>query len=657
MKTFQRFFLALFAAALFSISASGQQQRPITLQDLVSLNPFAGQAGVLAPDGRYFAVIERGQIALLPIGGGAAIPVTATQGAKSEVSWSQDSKKLAFVSQGQIWVVPVSGGEPVKLTDDPTGPGDPRGATDHLPKWNPNGKWILYESGRKGWNQLYVVSDDGKAEHLIASTEIYTGGDVIANSAPDRGDAVSSDRFAPNPAWSPDGTRISYTERSREFFSGKLNIVAFDQNSGTPTGSPRILYTARNDVGGAWAVNTAAWSPDSKTLAVVIQETGWDKVFLISAAGGKPRQLTTGKWEDETPVYAPNGKWIAIVSNRNLPEERHIWIVPVDGSAPWQLTHLDGVENDPQWSPDSSTIYFGRGTSLRAPVTYIASIRGENEPRPLRPLQPSIFEQAGLPTPEVAHFKGKDGLPLAGILYRPLGLKPGVRYPTVIWAHGGPEGQVTLSLSPWSLFLAQEGFLIFEPNFRGSTGYGERFRNLNVKDSGGGEINDIAAAVHYLVDEEFADPSRVGIGGGSHGGTVVANAVTKLPDTFAAGIEMFGVVDRALFLQYTNRNSKIRWETKMGGTPEQQPAVYRKANVLPDVDRIKTPLLIMHGEEDPQVPPQESIEFVAALKKAGKTYNYITYPNEGHGFRSPEHRLDSMQQELAFLQKYLHPEP
>jgi dipeptidyl aminopeptidase/acylaminoacyl peptidase len=94
----------------------------------------------------------------------------------------------------------------------------------------------------------------------------------------------------------------------------------------------------------------------------------------------------------------------------------------------------------------------------------------------------------------------------------------------------------------------------------------------------------------------------------------------------------------------------------MGGTPEEKPAVYRKANVLPDVKRIRTPLLIMHGEEDPQVPPQESVEFVAALKQAGKTYSYITYPNEGHGFRSPEHRLDSMQRELAFLQKYLKPE-
>ncbi len=134
----------------------------------------------------------------------------------------------------------------------------------------------------------------------------------------------------------------------------------------------------------------------------------------------------------------------------------------------------------------------------------------------------------------------------------------------MIWAHGGPEAQVLLSLSPWSLYLAQEGYVVLEPNFRGGTGYGERFRNSNVEDSGGGEINDIAAAVHYLVSAGITDPKRVAIGGGSHGGTIVANAVTKLPDTFAAGIEMFGVVDRALFLQYTNRNSAIRWETKMG---------------------------------------------------------------------------------------------
>ena len=123
----QRFSFALLAIALLSVNTSGQQRRPITLQDLVSLNPFAGQAGVLSPDGKHFAVIEKGQIVLLPVDEGAAVPVTAPQGAKSEVSWSPDSKKPAFVSQGQIWVVHISGGEPVKLTDDSAGPGDPRG--------------------------------------------------------------------------------------------------------------------------------------------------------------------------------------------------------------------------------------------------------------------------------------------------------------------------------------------------------------------------------------------------------------------------------------------------------------------------------------------------------------------------------------------------
>jgi dipeptidyl aminopeptidase/acylaminoacyl peptidase len=641
---------------LISTVPMWSQVRPITLQDLVSGPVGFRRDSVLAPDGKHFAVIDKGQIALLPVEGGAAVPITSTSGAKSEISWSHDSRKLAYVSDGDVWEVSVSGGETKQLTSGPIGPGDPRGATDHFPLWNPDGKWILFQSGRKGWNELYIVSEDGKTKNYVAATEIYSGADQIGNAVADHGDAVSSDRFDPNPAWAPDGKSISYTERSRQFFSGKLKVISFDVSTGTARGLAKDLYVAKNDRGGAWAINTAAWAPDSKALAVVLQETGWDKVFLIPAAGGNPRQLTSGESEDEDPVYSPDGKLIAIVSNRGIAEERHIWIVPVNGGAPWRLTHLDGIESSPQWSPDSMTIYFSRATSLRAASMYSALAHGSGEPHLFEPITPSIFEQSGLTPPTVAHFPGRDGLKLAGILFRPLGFKEGRRYPLVIWAHGGPEGQDVLSLSPWSLFLAQRGFVVFEPNFRGSTGYGEHFRNLNVEDSGGGEIQDIGAAVTYLVKQGLADPKRVAIGGGSHGGTVVANAVTKLPDTFAAAIELYGVVDRALFLQYTNRNSKIRWETKMGGTPDQKPAVYRQANVLPDVGKIQTPLLIMHGEQDPQVPPQESAEFVAALKKAGKTYTYVTYPREGHGFRERDHRLDAYQKQLAFLDQYLKPQ-
>ncbi len=642
-------------AVLMGSTAASAQIPLLTMEDLLSANVRGGGEGLLSPDGRYFAKAGQGRIILTPADGGGDRVVTTTPDEKSEIAWSHDAKRLAYISGGDVWIVSADGGQPRRLTHDPAGPGDPRGATDHHPLWNPNGRWILYQSGRKGYNEIYAVREDGAQQHLLAATEIYNGADIIPNTAADHGDAVSSDRFDPNPRWSPDGTRISYTERSRTYFSGKLNVLRFDSVTGAAIGNSKTLYTAKNDPGGAWAVNTAAWSPDSKTLTVVLQDSGWDKLWQIPAEGGVARQITKGTGEDESPIYSPDGKWIVFTSNRDFAEERHLWIVPSNGGQARRLTRLTGIEAGPQWDADSSRIYFLRSTSLTTSHSYVAKIQGEADAAPLTPIADSKYEKLGI-KPEVAHFRGKDGLPLAGILYKPGDYQPGRRYPTVIWAHGGPEGQVVLSLNVWSLFLAQHGYVVLEPNFRGSTGYGERFRNSNVEDSGGGEIDDIGQAVQYLVTLGIADPAHVAIGGGSHGGTVVANAVSKLPGVFAAGIEMFGVVDRALFLQYTNRNSKIRWETKMGGPPVAKPNVYRKANVLLEVDRIQTPLLILHGEEDPQVPPQESSAFTQALKKAGKPFEYATYPHEGHGFQQRAHREDAYRRQLAFLKKYLQPE-
>jgi dipeptidyl aminopeptidase/acylaminoacyl peptidase len=660
MKNIHLIPLLVSTSLAFGQAAHGQALK-LTLNDILG-GPgapagYRGRGGEseVSPDGKYKLAQEHGQLTLKLVAGGPDKVLDSSPGPKSDFHWSEDSRHIAYVSDGEVWVATTDGASPNQLTHDPKGPGDPRGASDGHIQWNPKGRWILYESGTKGFNELYVVSQDGGAPHWIAAAEIYHGKDVIAtNVAQDRGDAVSSDRFDARPQWSPDGTKITYTERSREFFSGKLKVLSFDAEKGVAAGPALVLYTAANDPGGAWAVNTAAWSPDSKTLAVVLQETHWDKIWLIPATGGKPRELTFGPGEDEDPVYSPDGRWIAFISNRDLAEQRRIWLVSADGGEPHRLTHLDGIEGEPRWSADSQSIRFSERTTLGVSANYVAQVSGTADPQLVGEVRHSKYEEVGI-TPEVAHWKGKDGLPIAGIIYKPAGYQPGTRYPAVILAHGGPEGQAQLSVSPWSIFLADQGYVVLEPNFRGSTGYGERFRNANVEDSGGGEIDDVVAGVHYLVAAGLADPKRVGISGGSHGGTVVANAVTKYPDIFAVGIEKFGVVDRALFLEYTNRNSAIRWETKMGGPPEKKAAVYRKANVLPDVARIKAPLLILHGEEDPQVPPQESQEFAAALKAAGKTYSYYTYPNEGHGFQQREHREDADEKELAFLNKYLKP--
>ena len=530
----------LFVAALLLSSTSlFAQNQKLTLDDILGGagggTGFRGRGGesLVSPDGKYTLSQEHGQLTLKSNAGDPDKILVSSAEPKSDFQWSRDNRHIAFVSQGQVWVTMIDGGDPVQLTHDPKGPGDPRGATDGHIQWNPNGKWILFESGKKGFNELYVVGQDGKEPSLIAATEIYHGKDVIAtNTAQDRGDAVSSDRFDARPLWSPDGTRISYTERSREFFSGKLKVLPFDAEKGIAAGPALDLYVAKNDPGGAWAVNTAAWSPDSKTLAVILQETHWDKIWLVPAVGGTPKELTFGLGEDEEPIYSPDGRWIAFESNRDLAEQRHIWVISAAGGEPHRLTHLDGIEGEPHWSADSQTIRFTQRTTLGASANYVAQATGTTEPQLISQVRHSKFEGVGI-TPEVVHWKGKDGLTIAGILYKPVDYKPGTRYPAVILAHGGPEGQVTLSAAPWSLFLADQGYVVLEPNFRGSTGYGERFRNANVEDSGGGEIDDVVAGVGYLVDSGLADPKHIGISGGSHGGTVVANAVAKYPDVWA----------------------------------------------------------------------------------------------------------------------------
>lgn len=617
------------------LAAQSVKQPKITLEDLLSVEGLG--APVLSPDGTQFAMIRNEQIVLMPSDGGWTVTLTTTAGGKSGVAWSPDGQRLAYASQGGIWVVEVRGGEPKRLTNAPAGGGDPRGASDRQPQWSPKGNWILFETGRRGNNDLMVVSADGLTSCYLTSTEADEG----------------------NAAWSPDGTRISYTERAREYFSGKLKILSFDATTGKAKGEPVELYTAPVDRGGGWAIGRAAWAPDGKSLAVVLQNTGWDKVYLIPASGGAPTQITTGEWDDEAPVFSRDGKWMAVVSNQISRETRDIWLIAMDKPSNRLLREgvkPIGFETNPQWAPDGSKIYFICNTPIETPNLMVTPVAGASSTtKYLTRTLPLNIARAGFRVPERVSYKSKDELEITAMLYKPVDFKPGVRYPTVLWIHGGPEGQDGFNWDPWALYLSQEGYVVLEPNYRGSTGYGEKFRNLNVEDSGGGEVDDVAAGAQYLIAHGLADPARIAIGGGSHGGTMVAYAVTKYPDLFRCAIELYGVVDRATFNERTNRNSAIRWMMKMGGTPEQKPEVYRKANSLADVAKIKTPLLIMHGEQDPQVPPYESAQFVAALKAQRKPHWYFTYPGEGHGFSQRAHRLDAWRKQLSFLRKYLQP--
>lgn len=629
--SFRRLSLLAILWASFS-SSQLRAQSALTLQDLLSAEPVGETA--LSPNGQTIALVRSGQIILLPSTGGWPVLLTSTQGGKSGLAWSPDGKQLAYASQGGIWVVSTSGGAPRRLTNAPPGAGDPRQATDRAPRWSPNGHWILFQSGRRGANGLYVVSEDGTVTSAITSAK----------------DEASEGR------WSPNGGEIIYVTRDKEFFSGRLDLLHFDVRSGQPIGEPNKLYTAPVDRGGGWSIHNVVWSPDGKTLATVLQNSGWNHIYLISAKGDEPRQITDGAFEDEDPVFSPDGKQLVFVSNRELPEASDLWTIPAAGGEARRLTRFEtpGISTQPQWSPNGRHIYFNHQSATQTGDLLVQDVTPSAKPLYLTHTTPANYTAAAQ-VPERVTWKSRDGHEIAGLLYVPKRKEASPKRPAVLWIHGGPEGQDDYRADLWAQYLAQAGYVVLEPNYRGSSGYGEVFRNLNVEDSNGGEVDDVAAGAQYLVSKGLADPSRIAIGGGSHGGTMVAYAVTRYPELFAAAIELYGVVDRELFVYRTNHSSSIRWMMKMGGSPTEKPETYRKANVLLAIDKVRTPLLIMHGENDPQVPPAESAAFVKTLHEHRKTYFYFTYPNELHGFSQPAHRLDAWQKQLAFLEHYLNP--
>ncbi|MBM3792278.1 MAG: S9 family peptidase, partial [Acidobacteria bacterium] len=351
------YFLFSLAVFLPACSPARAQGTDITLEDLLAVE--TPGSPVLSPDGTQFVLVRDGQLFLTPSAGGWPVRLTTTPGSKSGAAWSPDSSKLAYVSQGSIWVVSAAGGAPLRLTDAPAGSGDPRQAADRSPRWSPKGKWILFETGRRGNNDLMVVSEDGMSTHFVT----MTGDDESAA------------------AWSPDGTRISYTARAAEYFSGRLLLMPFDPRTGRAAGEPTALHAAPNDRGGGWSIPTASWSPDGRSLAVVLQHSGWDKVYLIPSGGGEPKALTTGEYDDTSPVFSPDGKYLAAVSNRRNLEERHIWILPVDGSVPRPLTQSDRAsEGSPQWSPDGNSIYFLRSSPLEPQNLLVAATTGKADP-------------------------------------------------------------------------------------------------------------------------------------------------------------------------------------------------------------------------------------------------------------------------------------
>jgi dipeptidyl aminopeptidase/acylaminoacyl peptidase len=597
--------------------------------------------------------------------------------------------KSEFVTQ--IWMANIATKQNTQLTF-----GD-KSSTNA--KWSPDGQWIAFLSNRKdNRNNLYRLSlDGGEAEPLA-----------------DLKSAVS------NFAWSPDGRYIAFTmtdpktEEEEKNEKGRNDFRWVDENlkmarlyvlpvqkDANGKREPRKLTTENYNVG------EFDWSADGSRIAFSHSKTpganDWTTadVSIVDVASGNVTVLANTPAAEDSPVYSPDGKSLALIVTDNPPrwaQTATIQIFPASGGQPKNLlASFDGQPGIAGWSADGKKIYFSeaKGTGTQIYVVDVAANRIDeikHDPALLgtinlnrtgttvgfvrqtsdtpadafvssvvnfAPVQISRanadLKMPALGRTEVIRWKSKDGKEIEGLLTYPVGYQSGQRVPLILNVHGGPTGvfQQTFiggrGAYPLATFAAR-GYAILRPNPRGSSGYGTEFRRANMRDWGGGDYQDLMSGVDKVIEMGVADPDRLGVMGWSYGGFMTTWIVTQTKRFKAASagapvtnlMSFNGTADIPAFIP-----------DYFGGQFWEALDLYQKHSPIFNVKGVTTPTMIQHGEADIRVPISQGYEFYNALKVQGVPTRMIVLPRQPHGPNEPKMQLAVMKANLEWFDKYI----
>jgi dipeptidyl aminopeptidase/acylaminoacyl peptidase len=356
-------------------------------------------------------------------------------------------------------------------------------------------------------------------------------------------------------------------------------------------------------------------SPDGETLLVSTRINGRDTLSLVSVATGDERPLEFPPGVNEE---APSGNY-AFSKRAFAADNRHALIYHASADTKGEIYVADVVA----------------GTSRQLTRFSMASL-----------------DPARLPKSTMVTYRSFDGTAIGAVLTMPFNLKRDASNPAVVIPHGGPTGQAKDYFDRVVTALASRGYLVIQPNFRGSTGYGKAFQEANVKDLGGGDLRDVLAGKDFLVASGYVDARKVGIFGGSYGGFMTLMALGKYPDAFAAGVQWYGII---------NWNSM--WETsdpflreymrKIVGDPEKDVELYVTQSPMTYLHRAKAPVLSLQGENDIRVPRQQAEEVAKLLKSSGVVAETTFYAEEGHGFNKRENEIDAIEKTVVWFEQRL----
>ena len=579
------------------------------------------------------------------------------------------------------------------------------------PHWSPDGTRLAWVTAFGGRSDVVVAPVDGSGPPVVATGDTGVigvgayGGGGFAWAGLDRFVVAAADgRLVPvprdggpaalvaaggraaAPASSPDGRQVAFILEDDE-----RCVVAVAPIDGS---SPPVVLSAADY---AW---DPAWSPDGATVAWHewdLPNMPWDESRVVVAApDGRRRRVVVGHAGEAVgqPRFRPDGK-LAYVTDRD--GFWNVWIGTTDDTDARPVLPEPCEQAEPPWGPGQRSFSFspngdrvamnrnedgfGRLTVIgpdgpRAvargwhhgldwgPAGIVAVRSGARTPSAVTVTDPDGarrvvargpvggFEASGLVEPEPITWRGDDGLTVHGLCWLPTAsaLGPGTRPPLLVDVHGGPTGQATAGWKPWVQYFVGRGWAVLAPNPRGSTGYGRAFAQALAGEWGHGDVADVAAGIRDAGAGAWCDASRVAVSGGSAGAMTVLLLCAHHPDLVHAGISMYGVTDLVALAETTHR-FESRYTDRLVGVLPRDADRYRERSPVTHAASIRVPLLVLQGDADRIVPPEQAQRLVDAVRRAGGTVDAHVYPGEGHGWSRPETVIDVYERADAFLRR------
>lgn len=519
-------------------------------------------------------------------------------------AWSPDGTRIAYVADGWVRVVDAGGGPSRRLVEG----WDPRWLDDTT-------LVVGYESPREGSASLLATVTEVSRLAVVDVADPWLG--PVTGPHADAADPDVSGRRLAYTAYPPD-------DRNRS------DVMTVDLDTGEVASV--ASETAVHAMGGRW-------SPDGSTLVYVSETSGW---YRLHTPGG---QLTEAEGDYEPVHWSPDGR--RLLTTRTRRGRTDLVVVDAD-TGDVEVLATGGTWSSPEWLGDGAVaaVYEDHATPAR-----IEQVGTDGARTVLYDPSPAPVRTAPHITPTEVTYRGVDGLEIHGFLFRPAAGKGPM--PAVVYPHGGPTSLYGDEWDGYAQYFLDKGYVWFAVNFRGSTSYGRDFERANHGVWGVADTGDCLAAADYLAGLPWVYPGRIAIFGASYGSYMALAALVDDPQhRFACGVAKYGDCDILTSWAQGDR-AGIEDLERMMGHPSVARDAYRSGSPIHRLEGIERPILVAHGEKDERVDPRQSEELVKELERLGKTYEYVTYPTEGHGLLRREPQLHFYRRLERFLDWYL----